>query len=418
MNIRLAARPTRFSALLVSRVVEQCAFGGLSLLLAARLGTLAFAPIGVLFVVNSAAVTLSDFGVGLAALRCPAHQRVAAAARRHMRLLNGAVLGLGALVGLAVAGDAGVLIAASAAIWWSSSEAFVEKASAINRGKGARAAIAEVVGSVCFAGLVVAFADGTVAVAVVGGGLVAKHLLEALIARSHDDVFARDGVEGGTGALWVTQALAFAIANVDYLLVGIALGPSAFSVYSIAYRLAVGVPSMVAYVATRTSVAELASVHDRAARELRYGRYVRPLFVLGAATGLAVAVCAPLLAGFLGQQWAEVGPTAAVLAIALPWRMIAGQAGALAITGGNTRRLVRWEMGRLLGFSLIYLIASRFGFAAFVASVSIAWIVGITLLRRTAERTDGIGAPAWLEHAAVVGCVFAVAATAVWQALA
>ncbi|MEX1006544.1 MAG: oligosaccharide flippase family protein [Acidimicrobiia bacterium] len=418
MKTRTAARPTRFPALLVSRVVEQCALGGVSLLLAARLGTLAFAPIGVLFVVNSAAVTLSDFGVGLAALRCPVQLHVATAVRRRMRLLNGVVLVVGVLVGSAVAGDTGLLIAASAAIWWSSSEAFVEKASAINRGRGARAASAELVGSVCFAGLAVAFAHGSLALAVIGGGLVTKHVLEALIARSHEDVFARDGVAGEIGALWVTQALAFAIANVDYLLVAIMLGPSAFSVYSIAYRLAVGVPATVAYVASRTAVAELASVDDAAARELRYGRYVRPLFVLGAAAGLAVAVCAPVLANLLGQQWAQVGPTAAVLAIALPWRMIAGQAGALAITGGNTRRLVGWELERLLGFSVAYSIAAWFGFSAFVASVSIAWIVGITLLRRTAERTDGIAAPTWLERAAVLACVLAVAATALWQVLA
>ena len=208
----------------------------------------------------------------------------------------------------------------------------------------------EVVGSVCFAGLAVVFADGSVALAVVGGALVAKHVLETLIARRHEDVFARDGVSDEIGALWVTQALAFGIANVDYLLVGITLGPSAFSVYSIAYRLAVAVPATVAFVASRNSVAEMASVDDPLVRERRYGRYVTPLFVVGAAAALAVAVCAPVLAGLLGQQWTQVGPTAAVLAIALPWRMIVGQAGALAITGGNTRRLVRWEVERLLGF--------------------------------------------------------------------
>ena len=308
MSTRSVARPTRFPALARrAAVAEQCALGGVSLLLAARLGTVAFAPIGVLFVVNSAAVTLSDFGVGIAALRCPAHQHIASSARRRMRLLNATVLVAGALAGMAVVGDTGVLIAASAAIWWSSSEAFVEKASAINRGRGTRAATAEVIGSVCFAGLAVVFADGTVALAVIGAGLVTKHVLEALIARSHEDVFAREGVTDEIGALWVTQALAFAIANVDYLLVGITLGPSVFSVYSIAFRLAVGVPATVAYVASRTAVAEMASVDGRLAREQQYGRYVKPLFVLGAAAGLAVAVSAPVLASLLGQAMGSGG---------------------------------------------------------------------------------------------------------------
>ena len=82
----------RLPILLASRVIEQCVLGGASLLLAARLGLDGFAPVSALLVVNSAAVTLSDYGIGLAALRCPPGETVALRSLQRMRLVNLAIL--------------------------------------------------------------------------------------------------------------------------------------------------------------------------------------------------------------------------------------------------------------------------------------------------------------------------------------
>ena len=228
----------RFPALLGSRVFEQCVLGGASLLLATRLGTVAFAPIAALFVINSAAVTLSDYGVGLAVLRCVPGERVTTHARRRMRLANSVIFVAGLLAGVIADGDVGLLIGTGAVIWWSSAEAFVAKANAINHGVGQRAALGEVLGSAAFAVPVIAFAFGPQALLVVGVALPAKHAVEALVAHQRSGAFAVDGSTPDLAALWGTQALAFGVANVDYLVVAVALGPTAFSIYTVAYRFA------------------------------------------------------------------------------------------------------------------------------------------------------------------------------------
>ena len=216
----------RFRTLLVSRVVEQGVLGAASLLLAAYLGPQAFAPIAILFIVNSGAVTLSDFGVGLAALRCPPDQHIGTGARRRMRLINLSLLAAGLAAAVVVRGEIGLFIGSSVAIWWSSAEAFVQKASAINRGFGTRSAVSELLGITAFVVVIavgVAMSDVFVGVA---AGFVVKHLVEWIVARHPRDVFSSRGAVFDLKELWVSQALAYTIANVDYAIVGIVLGAS------------------------------------------------------------------------------------------------------------------------------------------------------------------------------------------------
>src|SRR5690606_1743537 len=58
-----------FAALTLGRVMEQGLLGLAMLLLAARLGVRDFAPVSVLFVVNSLSATLADHGVAYSVLR-------------------------------------------------------------------------------------------------------------------------------------------------------------------------------------------------------------------------------------------------------------------------------------------------------------------------------------------------------------
>ncbi len=399
----------RFRILLLSRIVEQCALGAASVLLAAYLGPQAFAPLAVIFIVNSGSVTLSDFGVGLAALRCQPEAHVGAGVRRRMRLINSVILVTGVLLGMAVRGDAGVILGAGAAIWFASAEAFVQKASAINRGRGRRAAISEFAGVAVF----VAVAAGGVLAgeALLGLALafIVKHMTEALISRHANDVFSSDGAVNDLGSLWVSQALAYAIANIDYAVVGIVLGASALSIYTIAYRVVVGGPAMIAYVASRTAVADL-SASDPDTRQERYHSYVRPLFRTGAVAGVLACVAAPLLALILGSGWAGVIPTVVVLSVSLPWRMIAGQAGSLAVAVGKVRDLVRWELSRLVVFGVAYVAAALVGYGAFVVTVSVVWIIGITTLQDAAERAARLISPLRLRRWAVGASVVALLA--------
>lgn len=380
----------RLPALLASRVVEQTVLGGASLLLAARLGLDAFAPVSALLVVNSAAVTLSDYGIGLAALRCAAGERVAQSSLRRMRLVNFAIMVAAVVAGIATGGTVGTLVGASGMIWWVSAEAFVRKAAAIASGHGRQAAAAELLGSAAFAVPVLAFATGSRALAVVGAALVLKHAVEVAITRSGRERFGPEGVVPRLRSLCSSQVLAYGLGNIDYVLVAVFLGATAFSVYSLAYRIAVAVPSVVAYVATRTAVSDFSTAADDAERQARYSRYVRPLFVIGVISAVCAAGVGIVLPSVLGSRWDAVVPAIAVLAFAAPWRMIAGQAGAVAIADGAEARLVRWELARLAVFAVCFAVAAAMGFGVFLATVTAGWIVGVTVLHRLATRQAGL----------------------------
>ena len=168
---------------------------------------------------------------------------------------------------------------------------------------------------------------------------------------------------------------------------------------------------MVAYVASRTAVADFSASGDEA-RKARYHTYFRPLFRTGAAAAVVACCVAPLLGLLLGAGWAAVVPTVVVLSCSLPWRMIAGQGGSLAIAAGKARDLVRWEMSRLVGFALAYVLAACIGYGAFVVTVSVVWIGGITSLQLAAERGAGVTGPMKLWRWAGVACVIAMVAGA------
>src|SRR5262249_48091967 len=161
--------------------------------------------------------------------------------------------------GLRIGSTAGTLVLASAVIWAVSAEAFVRKAAALATGHGRNCAVAELLGSAAFAVPVVVFATGDRALAVVGGALVLKHLIEAVVAGAGRTQFGADGVAPRLRTLCSSQVLAYALGNVDYVIVALALGATAFSIYSLAYRVAVAVPSVVAYVATRTAVSDFST---------------------------------------------------------------------------------------------------------------------------------------------------------------
>jgi O-antigen/teichoic acid export membrane protein len=210
--------------------------------------------------------------------------------------------------------------------------------------------------------------------------------------------------------------LAYGLGNIDYVIVAAVLGVTAFSVYTLAYRVAVAVPSVVAYVATRTAVSDFSTAAHDAERQARYSRYVRPLFAIGVVSAVVAAGVGMVLPSVLGARWDAVAPAIAVLAFAAPWRMIAGQAGALAIADGAEARLVRWELVRLAVFAVLFSAAALAGFDVFLATVTTGWIVGVTVLHRLATRRAGLrewGTLVPLAALAVVGAVAVALATGV-----
>jgi O-antigen/teichoic acid export membrane protein len=387
----LGAAGQRLPIMVLGRFLEQAALGGATALLAWRLGPDRFAPVGALMVINSAAVTLSDYGIGLAVLRCASGELVSRRSLDLTRAANTVIATLGVLIGFSVGGDTGVLVGATGLIWAFSAEAFVRKAGAVNRGRGHDAARAEILGAALLAGVVLAFARGDAALVAVGAALIGKSITEVTLLPGSLCRFRRAGDAPTWRSLWGTQALAYAIANVDYVIVAALLGARWFSIYTLGFRVAVLMPSVVAYVATRASVTDLGAIPAGTAREQRYLAYVRVLFAVGIGGGIVAGVGAFALPVVLGASWAAVAPTIAILGIATPWRMVMGQAGALAIANEGARHLLRWEAVRF-GVTVVVLgVAALVGYWFFVIVSSALTILGAMRLHRVAARHAGFG---------------------------
>lgn len=376
----------RLPLLIGSRLAEQVVLGAVAVLLAWRLGPSSFAPVSALLILNSAAVTLSDYGLGLAVLRRASGTEIARRSLERMRVVNACVAVAAVVAGSALRGDVGLVVAAGGVVWAASAEAFVRKAGAISLGNAHAAARAETAGALLLAIPVFAFASGGAALGVVAASLVAKHLSEVVLLPHSLHVFTRTGRSPGAGALFVTQALAFGIANVDYLLVGLLLGAEWFSVYTLGFRIAVVAPSIVAYTANRTALADLGAASDEGTREVTYRSYVRLLFGLGVAAGLAAAVAGVVCAVLFGDEWVGIAPTVVLLGVATPWRMILGQAGTLVLATDGAWRLARWEIARLVATVVVLALAAMAGYWMFVAAGSALTILSAAMLHDLAVR--------------------------------
>jgi len=226
-----ARGPSRVSWLLASRLVEQGVLGVGALLLAGTLGRDAFAPVSILFVAYSLAVTAGGLGLGVAVLRHPAERTLARAARRRARQVDLAVAGVAVGMGLALGGDGGQVVAVGGLLWVLGAEAMVAKAVGVKHGRARETAKVEIASSMVLAAAVVAASiDTDHAISVVAVGLLAKVVLEAAVLGPAGEAFSADGDHPGHWQVWSTVMLAYAISNVDYAVVGASFSPAVLSV--------------------------------------------------------------------------------------------------------------------------------------------------------------------------------------------
>lgn len=403
-EVRLSA-----PALLVGRAAEQLALAATGVVLAQRLGPNDFAPIGVLLVVNSLALSMADVGIGVRVLRLAEHGRVDRASLRLVRVLNVSIAASAAFAGASLGGEAGVLVGVAGVLWAVAAEGMVRKSAALRWGGTRRVAGSEALGggvllvAVCAAWLHPAGALGWAA-----GGLVAKQVVELAMARPWSWAFGETVRDDDWFGLWLSQALAFAIGNLDYVVVGIVLGERALAVYVVAYRLANAIPSQVAFVAGRAVTVDLASGAP-SDRQHKYERYVRVLFASGAAGAAAVMVGSPALALYLGDDWAGTSWALVVLVIAAPWRTVLGTAGTLAIVSGGARQLLGWETVRLVAVALLLVGSAVLGFPAFLACVVAVPVASTLVYHRLAGRLAAIVPWSPLAPAAIATLVLLMA---------
>lgn len=380
----------RTPALLVARVVEQGTLGVASLLLARRLGVDDYAPIAVILIVNSFAVSLSDFGLGTAILSGPVRS-VRPGLLRHARLTNVAILAVAAALSTVLTGDARGLVIGSAVVWALSAEAFVRKACLIRLGATLRTAVLEVIGSSLVA-ISVAFAwfSPGDALAWTVAGLAAKHLSESVFAFRWRRALGSEGDPRQVISVWFTQVLAYACANVDFVIVGAVVSSAAFSVYSLGFRASAVISSQVGYAVLRVMLVDFSEATTADDRQRVLDRRFRQLFSLGAASAIVSAAAALFLPFILGGQWRAIVGVVVVLAVGVPWRMTLSVVGSLALGAGESRRLVTWEVGRLAATVVLLAGAALVSFPAFVVASSVVAILATCVEQHLVARLTGL----------------------------
>lgn len=400
LNVRVGGVATPLAA---SRLVDQAVLGLASLVLARVLGPDAFAPVATLFVVNSLAIQVSDFGLGFAIYRTDPNERFERAALTRLRRTNSIVFVAAVAVALLVGGTVGLLVGAGGAMWLLSGESYVRKAAALKSGATRSVVTAEVAASTVFALCVAAVLLIDSPTWAIAGALIAKLAVEVLLVRGWSTVFADVGLPGRAGAEWLGQIMTFLVANVDYVLIGWLLGPAALSIYVIAFRLASVIPAFMATPVTQRAFLELAAAtpDERApvARSL-----LRQIAVLGAIGSVGLLVAAPLLPLVLGGDWDDVMPIMIVLAFAVPWRLLLGTTVAQALVAGDARELVVWEAGRLVVTAAAVALGTVGGLVPAAAAVAAATIVTISVEHRWSSRRCGVRPDA---RVLVVGVVVA-----------
>jgi PST family polysaccharide transporter len=381
--------------LTVSRIVDQAALGLGSLVLARVLGPDAFAPVAVLFIVNSLAVQISDFGVGFAVYRSAPGIRIARHSLDRLRLVNGVVAVSALVIGTAMWSINGAVVAAGGVVWLLSSESYIRKAGALKQRETYQVVACEVVGAVVFLVGAVVVAISDLDPAWVAVPFVLKHLVEVVGIRSWRSAFASDGDPARSGPEWLGQVMTYLVANVDYVLIGWLLGPELLSLYVIAFRFASAVPAFLANPITQTAFLDLAEVPPND-RQPVYDGLLRRISLIGGIGTVLLLVAAPILPWVLGSEWNETAPLLALLAVAVPWRLLLGTTVALAITAGRARAVVVWESIRLVVTGASVAAATLGGLPTTAAVVSLATVVLLTGEHVLAGQVGRVVPPRWL----------------------
>jgi O-antigen/teichoic acid export membrane protein len=397
-----------FSRLVLSRAADQAALAAASLALARMEGPTAFAPVAVLLVVNSLAIQVSDFGLGFAVMRTGTGERLSPDSRSRLRTFGVGIAVIGTAIGVLLGASTGAMVVAGSWIWLLSGEAYVRKCAALRVGRSGEVAIAEVVGAVLVVGALIAIWALEVGVIWFGLALVLKHLVEICAIRSGSEVFERGAPTATSGAEWFGQVLSYAVANVDYLVVGVVLAPAEFSTYVLGYRFASALPAFIGTPITNTAFVSLAAAEPED-RDGLHRSIIQRAWAVGILGAALVLLLAPILPLLLGSEWAGIGWIVAILTPAVPFRMLLGTAVANAITAGGAREVVRWEAGRLLGVGLAAYVGARWGLFTASAAVATTSIASLVVVHRLSAAFTGGVRPRWEVFAASMAIGLSVA---------
>jgi len=345
-DVGQSSSPLRRLLLMIgTRGLDQLALGGASLLIARRTGTEDFAPFATVFILYALAAQVGDGGLAFALLRQPKGSPIALSARDNRRIASVVLALIGVVAGLSIGGVAGTVVAIGGLTFVTGPAVYVGRASLQRSGETRRLSIAEGVAAVAFFAGVVAVIHDIDDLLLFGLLCIGKHLVELGFQRTKSEGFSATGDPVRASGLWASQVVTYAVANVDYLLVGALLGAEALSIYAIGFRLASAFSSVVAAPLTRTAFVDFANTSDA---QRQHDQLVKQIGVFGACGIAGTALVALLLPTVLGTDWEATRAVTLILGLALPWRLLLGPVVALGLTTGRAYRVVGWELVRMV----------------------------------------------------------------------
>ncbi len=360
-----------------ARIVEQGALFLGALILAADAAPEDFALAAILFTVVSAASALADVGVGLQLLRS-ANRGVP----RPMLIAVAGSVGLAAVTAVAGAvhgGAIGILLGFGGVIWALSAVVQLGRSVALrdrDEHLVLRSSLAGSLALVCGVSLIPLSNVGVVA----GLAIVAKLATEAIALGRFPTVSPP-----GSRHSWLVvgnQALNYVGANLDFLLVGLILGPAAFAIYALAFRVSSGVNSIASFTIVRLATVRLAGVSGPE-RSSYLRRLIGPVFAVGLLGAVGTSLAAPLLATVVGDRWTDIVVLVQILSFMLPFRLVHGLLGVAFLVERADGTLFRIELVRIAASLLFLSVAASRGLIALSAmalALSIGAMAGTALL--------------------------------------
>ncbi len=332
--------------LVLGRVLDQGSLGMATLLLARWLPLPEFALVSVLLIVNSVAVTLADLGVGYAVLATKGDSSLDVGRLHRVRGFNAGLVVCGLAGGVALGGTSGGLLAASTLVWAAAGESYVRGAGALRVGNVRGLVKGQALGAAALL-VTLAMVQPGRGLGVLAFGLVAKQLSEAAFARGWNSAFSVGGDRVFASSIFVSQAAALILANVDFIVAAAVLGRDSYAIYLVAFRFVQIPVTLLANVLSRTAIVNLTNLEVDQRQALMDRNFAR-LFAGGAIAGVGLTLAGPALASVLGPSYDSLPKVIALLAVSIPWRMVAGQAGALFIVQGRAGSLAAAFVPRLL----------------------------------------------------------------------
>jgi len=205
------------------------------------------------------------------------------------------------------------------------------------------------------------------------------------------------------------QLLGYASKNVDSVVLGVTLGPSALGLYNRAFQLSMLPLTQINAPATNVALGVLSRLNTEAERYRRYllaGQTVLLTVVL-AIFSIAIPLAVPLFTAVLGNDWTSAAPVFQILAVSAIFHTAGYTTYWVFLSKGLTRSHLYFELISRPPFIAAVVVGSAWGLmgvaVAYSSATALMWVAGLFWIRGAAGAPSGAIAANVLKGLAAYG---------------